>query len=258
MKQKAVVGLLLVLLPLALGIAAMIFVVRSCGFQSISSGKGFIGANMAELPGVDKNADSVYIRDANLTNEALSEFISMHPRLRKLRVTESALITADGISGLENCQHLITLDLSHTSVSDDISITLAKITTLEFLILRNTRVTTLDTSVFRSNRGLVRLDVSECTVSRELVENCAGSGLEQLDLNECEFKPGVNLAALSTSVTLKRIYLIKTSQTIDILDALCAIRSLESLSIVYVKGVSSAEIQQLRSRHPRVEIAYAD
>lgn len=150
------------------------------------SGHGiFYVSSAEELDAVPWHENNVCINDPNLTDEQLSAFLQSNS-IESLTLNGCERITSKGLIGLEHSRQLLGLSVTGIPVDDTLSVTLAKLHQLERLTVGYTQVHELSDEVFSRNPNLRSLDISDCRVTRRLLQRCAAHGsLTSLDLSGC-------------------------------------------------------------------------
>ena len=223
-----------------------------------TGGKGIYSVRkQEELPNVPHTDKEVRISDPSLTDEHLREFLQTH-QLTGLRLIGCKNITASGLEGLEQSRGLIvTFGCTDTPLGDEISSILSSLDSIQELDLGRTSVHDLSDGVFVNNQQLRILSLSECHVTRQLLERCASHpSLKQLDLSSCSGIEPTDYSVLGLSRSLQIIDLTRTVVDMVALDSICSNVTLRVLIIHWILGVTPAQVGELKEKYPSVEIHY--
>jgi hypothetical protein len=164
-------------------------------------------------------------------------------------------VTDGGVACLCELPRLESLDLSCCPISDAALMDLARITTLQEILVRNTSVSDRGVSELRHLSSLKRLVLSHTKVRGDSLAQLAGlARLEELVLEGCPVGDEGMLSVLKLS-QLRTLCLSETQITGA---SVRRLRELPNLSVVTLCGTHTTreEIEQLRRDFPKLHVSY--
>lgn len=194
----------------------------------------------------------------NIRNQELSSLL-WNSEIIDLDVSGCSNIDNSAFENLGRSRHISVLRANYTKVGPDLGQLLKNMRDIERLQLRRNEFRMFDMDVAQSLNSLRSVDLTESRIARDVIIGIAKlPALERLYLVGATGFTSDDLLTLTTSQSLRELYLGLIEVGHSIVRAVCMMPSVRWIGLSYVSGSSSAELSALQKDFPNITIDFVE